>query len=233
MKLFESVDFYPVLLPAKDFVRYRDMPSGFSKDAISPENYDLIVAEAEKALTDDIPLLHATSYMRFVRDGDRGEYETVYFIRRRMLRALTMAEKLTGQGRYLDRIIDLVWAIAEETTWVLPAHNQRDAPDGGKAILTEDVEGEIRKIDLFSAETAAELANVYDLLREPLAAEYEMVLRRILWVIDQKVLIPFEKYLFGWEGYPKNALGFSPSLSATRMPSTNHRANMPRELTDR
>ncbi len=205
MRLYDGVDFYPILLPAKDFVRYRDAGRSFTRDALSEEDYARIVEEAEKALTGEIPLLRATVYMRFLRDGDRSEYETAYFKRRTMLRALTFAEKLGGNGRYLDRIIDLLWLICEETTWVLPAHNQRDAPDAERRVLTEDVEGETRKIDLFSAETAAELANVCDMIGDELRGEYDMVLRRVLYSIDQKVLIPFEKYLFGWEGYTKNA----------------------------
>ena len=205
MRLFDGVDLYPLLLPAKDFVRYRDAERSFVRSDLSEEDYAQIIEEAEEALKAEIPLLRATVYMRFLRDGDRSEYETVYFQRRRMLRALTFAEKLEGKGRYLDKIIDLLWLICEETTWVLPAHNQRDAPDAERRVLTEDVEGETRKIDLFSAETAAELANVCDMIGDRLGGEYDMVLRRVLYTIDQKILIPFEKYLFGWEGYTKNA----------------------------
>ena len=205
MRLFDGFDFYPALLPAKDFVRYRDAKARFSPGDLMEEDKALIFEEAEKALGEEIPILLPTVYMRFIRDGDRGEYETPYFKRRQMLRALTFAEKLQGKGRYLDKIIDLAWLISEETTWVLPAHNQRDAPGAGSCLLTEDVEGEIRKIDLFSAETAAELSNVVDMIGEELSGEYEMVRRKILYEIDRKVLIPFEKYLFGWEGYTKNA----------------------------
>ena len=205
MRLFDGTDFYPILLPAKDFVRYRDAEAPFGPDTVSREDRELILEAAEKALTEEIPLLRATAYMRFMQDGDRSEYETAYFQRRRMLRALTLAEKLTGEGRYLAKIIDLVWLIAEETTWVVPAHNERDAPGTERHVLTEDVEGEIRKVDLFSAETAAELANTYDMLKEELAGPYEMVSRRILYEIDRKVLSPFEKYLFGWEGFTRHA----------------------------
>ena len=222
MRLYDGVDFYPILLPAKDFVRYRDAERPFGRDSVSEEDRALILEAAENALKEEIPLLRATVYMRFLRDGDRGEYETAYFQRRKMLRALTLAEKLEREGRFLDKIIDLVWLICEETTWVIPAHNERDAPGTERQVLTEDVEGEIRKVDLFSAETAAELANTYDMLKEELGGPYEMVRRRILYEIDRKVLIPFERYLFGWEGFTRHAFlnNWNPWIISTILTAT-------------
>ena len=40
----------------------------------------------------------------------------------RMLCTLVLAECLEGEDRFLDSILDIVWAICEESGWELPAH---------------------------------------------------------------------------------------------------------------
>ena len=92
-----------------------------------------------------IPQPKYTAYRRFIKDGDREEYEAPYFSRRAKLSALVFRAFLgveiarpavPGAGLPLKTLIeDYIWAICDETNWVLPAH-------------------EGRPIDLFSAETA-------------------------------------------------------------------------------
>ncbi len=39
-----------------------------------------------------------------------------------MMTNLALAECLEGQGRFLDPLLNMVWAILEESSWSLPAH---------------------------------------------------------------------------------------------------------------
>lgn len=199
MKLFENTTFYQNLLPYEAFRFYADLPENAE---IGEYEKKIIMESAEKALEEEIPQLYATVYMRFVRDGNRGEYEASYFKRRAMLRALTMGEVLEKKGRFIDKIINIVWLICEETTWVIPAHNHGDdTQDGTNTLLTCEVEDEVRIIDLFAAETGAELSNTLYYLRDELEAVTPSITRRMDYCIEKHILTPFEKYYFWWGGY--------------------------------
>jgi hypothetical protein len=87
---------------------------------------------------EQIPQTSYTFYRLFLRNGDRDNYQTPYFLKRARLAAATLRLFL-GQTELKDCVQDYVWSICEESSWVLPAH-------------------ETYIIDLFSAETAYVLA---------------------------------------------------------------------------
>lgn len=116
-----------------------------------------------------IPFPTYTHYRSFIRKGDRRDFETPYFARRSKLSAAAIRLFL-GQSALKDIVQDYLWAICEETNWVLPAH--------------ENVE-----IDLFSAETGFMLADMLNLLGNVLDAE---VRSRIRNEIERRI---FDRYL--------------------------------------
>src|SRR5947209_1613749 len=81
-----------------------------------------IIVEAEEYLGTEWPELPATMYADFQRNGNRSRYEERYFARRGALSHLVLGECMEGMGRFLDDIINGVWAICEETSWCVPAH---------------------------------------------------------------------------------------------------------------
>lgn len=103
---------------------------------------------------EQIPETTYTLYRRFRIAGERPPYETPYFDKRTQLTQETLAVWLGGDDGRLDRVKDLLWSICEETTWVVPAHEQ-----------------EVWTIDLFSAETGSMLAYVALLLGDRLPEE--------------------------------------------------------------
>ncbi|MBR3844130.1 MAG: hypothetical protein IKM39_01325, partial [Clostridia bacterium] len=114
------------------------------------------IALAEEALQQPLPVLPLTEYLAFSHDGNRSRYEAVYFDRRSRLLRLALGELAEGKGRFLPALMDTFWAILEESTWVIPAHNlcfetNQSAPHEF---------GLVRHVDLFSAATAADLAVV-------------------------------------------------------------------------
>lgn len=136
----------------------------------------IILAQTAPLLTDiaAIPQPKYTAYRRFIKDGDREEYEAPYFSRRAKLSALVFRAFLGIEtGLPLKTLIqDYIWAICEETNWVLPAH-------------------EGRPIDLFSAETAFLLAQTVALLGDQLDAE---VAHRVYAEADRRVLEPYLRW---------------------------------------
>jgi hypothetical protein len=119
-----------------------------------------IIEQAEQALREPTPVITASHYLAYFRDGEREAYGVPADRRRERLSLLTLAECLEAQGRFLDAIIDEVWAICEQSSWIIPAH-ARDYPHQ----LADPI---IPIIDLFSAVTAFTLAETDYLLGDAL-----------------------------------------------------------------
>jgi hypothetical protein len=152
-----------------------------------------LVADGEAALAQPYPALPATAYLTYTRTGDRAGFEADYFARRRMLNALALAECVEGQGRLLDRIIDGVWLLCEESGWQLPAHNSYER--GGKRLALPDPSRPV--IDLFAAETGAQLAVLAQLLGSALPEE---VVERIDRELEHRIYRPYLQQHFWWMG---------------------------------
>lgn len=146
------------------------------RQAIGEERSATIIARAEEAARTPIPSLPATLWLEFQRSGRREGFQEPRQARRAMLTSLALAECLEGQGRFLDPLLDVVWAILEESSWSLPAHQ----------ITLTDMSR--HHIDLGVAGTAIDLAEL-DLL---LGAQLDpLVGKRIRWEIDQRCFTPY------------------------------------------
>jgi len=100
-----------LLTPRPDWNPY---PPASHRDAwasMPVEQRQDILALGQEALATPWPSLPATLYLRFARDGDRAAFEAHYFLRRRLLVHLVLAECVDGQGRFLDPIANAVWSI--------------------------------------------------------------------------------------------------------------------------
>ena len=183
------------VLPYDSYLPFADLEGGFT---IPEEQKPRIIAEADKVLGEEIPQLLAHEYMMFSRNGNRSIYESKYFPRRTMLLILALGEYIEGKGRYTDKLIDLVWAVLEETSWVLPAHNPSRA--GVNCCLPYAYAGEVDYIDLFSATTAATLACAYYLCRETIEGVSTIITDRILYELDRRIIRPFmnDDYMHAW-----------------------------------
>jgi hypothetical protein len=163
-----------------------------------------IVKRANEIKGIGAPRLPCSLYLETARSGDRAKYETPYFARREMLLAGALGVCAQGaDGDAADAVIDLIWAICEESTWVVPAHNSRWTR-GGKpyAPLFDARAGEY--VDLFAAETASVLAWTCYLLREVLDDVTPLIVIRAREEIRRRVLAPYlEREDFWWMGYMK------------------------------
>ena len=135
--------------------------------------------------TEDIPALNYSAYRRFVFDGDRSAYEKPYFKRRRAMNtAAVLALIYPERPEYMVKLMDLIYAVCDEYTWCLPAHQ------------TELGVNNNRHIDLFAAETGDCLAEIYTLLgdrMEPLIAD------RIRVEVDRRIIQSYLDTRFFWE----------------------------------
>jgi len=135
-----------------------------------------IIAAAERNADTAIPSLPATLWLEFMRTGQREGYQEPRGVRRAMLATLALAECLEAKGRFLDPLLNVIWAICEESSWALPAH-QRELTD-----MTRP------HIDLGVAGTAIELAEVDALLGPQLDP---LVGKRIRYEVDRRCFVPY------------------------------------------
>ena len=156
---------------ASDRAAWEDM-----KKAVPAEYASGIIAAAEKDAATDIPSLPATLWLEFQRNGQREGYQKPRTKRRTMLNNLVLAECLEHRGRFLDPIMNVIWAICEESAWVMPAHQR---------VLT-DMEEPV--IDLGSAMTSLELAETDALLGADLDP---LVGKRIRYEVNRRSWIPY------------------------------------------
>jgi hypothetical protein len=168
-------------------------------------------------------LLTYTLYREFEHTGVRATYENPYFFRRaRLTRAVL--EYLLGDASKRDTIHDLAWSICEETTWVLPAHEEqgpgywdldppraRTQPLGAHTMLTREPDS----IDLFAAETGAALAETVYLVGDDLAPE---VRQRIRQEVERHIFKPYLAYArdhwwfkgaLNWNGVCNGSIGLA------------------------
>lgn len=164
-----------------------------------------------------------TLYREFERSGARESFQKVYFARRSQLTRAVL-ELLLGDESMCDTIHDLLWMICEETTWVLPAHeeqgpgywdleppNARDWPLGAHTMLTREPDS----IDLFAAETGASLAETVALVGDRLAPE---VVQRVRQEVERHIFRPYLAYgrnhwwykgALNWNGVCNGAIGLA------------------------
>ena len=154
-----------------------------------------VVGLGEQYLGHTWPALPATLFMQFAREGNRSRYERESFARRSALSALVAAECCEGNGRFIDDIVNGIWAICEESFWGVPAHNDgRPLPDVERPIF-----------DLFAGETGALLAWTHHLLRPRLEAATPRAAARIRLEVARRIVDPFlQRDDFWWMGLGGN-----------------------------
>lgn len=182
------------ILPLESFRVFSDRENGLVFSNVIKKQ---ILEQAETLLDKEYPSIYATDYMMYKRNGNRTVFEAKQFARRNDMLTLAYAEYIERQGRYTDKLCDLVWLILEETTWVLPAHNRVRA--GVNSCLSYEFGEEVDYIDLFSGATGASLACVYYLCRDILDGVTPLIRERILYELDRRIITPFcSEYLDAW-----------------------------------
>ncbi len=139
----------------------------------------------------DIP---ASVTLDFFRNGNRTRYENLSFDKRNRLWALVLAESAEGKGRFLDAIVDGIWSISEETFWGASAH--LFLQKGGNGL--PDAENPV--VDLFAAETAADLAWADYFIGPELDSISPLIRRRIYYEVNRRIFLPMQTAKYDWMG---------------------------------
>lgn len=177
--------------PASDRAAWNGLPA---------EKRAALLQLAERYRGEAYAQVTASQYMAFARTGDRGVMERPYFRRRRKLIAALMGV-CAGVETDLEALVDGVWLLCEESTWVVSAHNggEHAGVEPTPPRLLPDVERPY--VDLFAAQTAMILSLTCQLLAEQLDGVSPLIRRRARNEVERRVLIPFEtRDDFWWMG---------------------------------
>lgn len=116
-------------------------------------------------------------------------------MRRGRLQDLTIAECIEGKGRFMDELLNGLWATCEETYWGLPAHLSAQKAGFGLPDVAEPI------VDLFAAETSAQVVWTLYLLGPALEKLSPLVVSRLYFEVDHRILTPnLTRDDFWWMG---------------------------------
>ena len=189
--LLSRADYHP-------FPKYGE--SGW--DRLPQEAVNSIVGRAEWLNEKPWEALPATLFMEYAKTGNRTHFEKVHFEHRGRLRTLVAAECIEHKGRFIDQIVNGIWAICEETTWAIPAH-RGDYSAPNHALV--DVEHEKITLDLFAAETGATMAWTLYFLGDQLREISCEIPDRIEYEIEKRIFIPYlTRVDYFWMGLGHN-----------------------------
>ena len=176
-------------------------------DGIDDRDRADLIACYESMKDTPYPMLAASQFMAFVTSGSRRAYEDPYFLRRKKLIASIMHMCVTGTKEALFDVIDGIWCICEESSWVISAHNVNPIPGAMNAKDKPLPEMDDRYIDLFSAQTAMILSLTDHLVGDVLDEAAPVVRRRIRAELERRVFTPFMVHDdFWWMGFIRKDL---------------------------
>lgn len=139
----------------------------------------------ESDCTKPIEALRYSDFRMFKYTGNRTVYQAEYFVRRRGLNTSALLALIyPEEEKYLVRLMDTIYAICDEYTWCLPAHQTALEINNNS------------HLDLFACETGFALAEIDALLGDRLEP---LIRDRIRVEFDRRVISSFDAHTFGWE----------------------------------
>ncbi len=194
--LFTEQEIKELMQPGNSWITFPEYADRGAWEGI-PENIRKeIIRIGEESLGFEWGVVKATDFLEYVRSGDRRIMQNPYNARRRALQQLVLAELAEGEGRFLDQIINGIWALSEQTTWSASAHlSLQDAGPG-----LPDVEEPI--IDLSVGEVSSLFSWTHHFLKDEFDKVNPLIAKRIRYEIRHKVLDVYDKREdFWWMGF--------------------------------
>lgn len=180
----------------RDYRPFPDIDNRTAYEGLPGKLRNSLISQGEEYLNYNYPVIRATDFMNFKRTGNRVDFENLYFERRYALNSLVAAECAEDKGRFLDDIINGIFALCEESAWQLPPHNSyiRNTPQEILPDATRPV------MDLFACETGAQLSCIRYLLGSRLDRVSPFINTRIASELERRIFIPYIHEHFWWMG---------------------------------
>ena len=178
---------------------YKPFPTIHDRDdwnSLRSETRAALLADGEKYLGFHWPEMPATVFLEYARMGNRSDYEGIRNKRMAALQALLYAECVEAGGRFVDDIVNGLWATCEESFWGVPAHLYIQKADLGLPDPRDPI------VDLFAAQTSALIATAVYLLGDTLDKVNPLVRERCVFEAERRILEPSLAQNFMWMGLP-------------------------------
>ncbi|MBI1343325.1 MAG: heparinase [Terrimonas sp.] len=189
-----------IILPSDQWHPYPKAGDRKAWQDLSPDLRSRYIAQAEKNIDFDWPALKATDFMEYSINGNRSHYQAHSFQRTDVLYYLVMAECIEHKGRFMDAIVNGIWAICEESFWGVPAHLYLQNKGHTFLPLVNDP-----VCDLFAAEKAACLAWTYYLLGHEIDKVTPIIGQRIYDEVNRRIFLStMEHDDWRWTGLKAN-----------------------------
>lgn len=198
MKIFEGCGFKPHgnVLPLSEFRLMLDWES----PVIDEKKKARVIESAESYLDMELKVITLWQYRQYYESGVLSHFGTHFQERGRAMFTLGMAEALERKGRFTDKLTDVIWAILEESTWMLPQHAGH-TPYGGKSLVPPVVGDKyLHGIELASAYRTASMAVVYHYCADILDEVSPIIRERMLYDMRRRTIQPFLTTNFSWSG---------------------------------
>lgn len=170
-------------------------------ESISDTIRNYWMSRGESYLSFSWPALTAVDYMEYSRNGNVMRFQSKFEERRIALSSLVLAECMEGAGRFIDQIMNGIWTICEESSWVTPPHMVISKASSSDSIpnISDPY------IDLFAAETGSLMATTHYLLQKPLDAVSPNICGRIRMEMKRRIFDPYlERNDLWWMGLETN-----------------------------
>lgn len=195
-------DIRETLIPRESWHPFPTKDERAGWEAIPAETRRALIAKGDEYLGFEWTVFRATQFMEMAKTGLRSLYGKYRQPHRDALAALVVAECAEGKGRYINDIIDGIWALCEESWWGKPWHLERQKAGADLSNISDP------HIDLFVAETASLLAWACYLLESQIAAFSKLILPRVDHEMQERILTPLlERDDYHWMGFGKPGKG--------------------------
>jgi hypothetical protein len=186
----------PIIIPLKNWHPFPSIKDREKWTMISESLRNLYIRNAGKFHGKPWETLSASRFLDFSVNGNRSAYEKIFFERRQRLTSLVLAEVFENSGRFMNDIVDGIWAMCEESFWGVPAHIGAQKKGTGLPDVSEPI------IDLFAAETGALLAWTSYLIGDKLDQVSPLIKERISFEEERRIITPYlERSDFWWMGF--------------------------------
>ena len=204
MKIFaqKHYDVTGRVLPKDDFRLARDV----KEYNIDMARVEPIIEQADRDLDKEIPALTLSLYRSYIENGSTVAYGSPYRQRMEMAMRLFIAELVTDSGRYTDKLADVIWAMLDESTWVLPEHTVHTPAKETQGSKVPGAVGDKypHGLELGACYRASLIALIHHFTKDKLDAISPLISERIVYELKSRIIEPFLNYQFWWMGVKGN-----------------------------
>ena len=184
-----------ILIPDQKWVPFPTYSDRAGWDKVLGDWKDEFIARGEKALGYVWRVVTATDYLTHDRGGSQGDAGASIGTNVNAILDLFFAELASGNGRYLDQLMNGTFALCETTTWVL-SHHLSLQKSGHHFPQSYD-----NAIDLVCGDVGSVMAWVYYFFHEEFDKIEPEISRRLYEELDKRIMTPYlTETHFWWKG---------------------------------